>query len=336
MTTPSTTIAKIPLDAPVNKYIVLKTTWSADPIQLEIILLNSDCHLLSSADEYTGVLTMNQIESVANALDASVDEMLNETKAALGTDGGSPQFSYELESGRFQWHKNGILKMVYGTVELNPAYDIALELLLTSLQIKSEYKSSCDRLSGELTAAQRHHEQIKEVYDRSVADQVEKEEQTLTKYLALLNEKKKKIGQLENLLGQVQGDDDEPMDAFDNANSRDCNEGKEQAKKPSASEVDTTGSTRVLKKRNPRNRNQAEATHSKPSTSAAASVAKPPENNNNLSPESAFSKDTEPMFWEGRSHIRLNFFFFSPVCKILTLISDIDQGIDKRNKRKFH
>lgn len=182
MTTPNTTIVKIRLDNPPNKFIILKTTWSATPFQLDIMLMNEEYPSIASSDEYSGTLSMDQIEAVANALDATTEELLSETKVALGLDDGSPLFSYELKSDRFVWHKNGILKICYGTVELSPAYNTGCDLLLTSLQLKADYKSGYDRVRRELTATQRHHEQIKAEYDRFVADQVEKEEQTLTKF----------------------------------------------------------------------------------------------------------------------------------------------------------
>lgn len=310
MTTPNTTIVKIPLSKPVNKFIILKTTWSATPFQLDIMLMNADYRSIASADEYTGTLSMDQIEAVATALDATIEELLSETKSALASDNGSPSFSYELESDRFVWHKNGILKMCYGTVELSPTYNIGCDLLLTSLQLKADYRSSYDRVRSELTATQRHHEQIKEVYDRFVADQVEREEQTLTKFLALLNEKKAKIGQLENLLNQLRCEGDDPMDTLDarnhstNENSRGCDVTEKQSIEPS-----TSGMEKKLPKRKKFNKNQSEstaemaATNPDPamtefvsSTNAAGTTeheltkrAKSP------SQDSIFSKDTEEL-----------------------------------------
>lgn len=310
MTTANTTIVKIQLDNPANKFIILKTTWSAAPFRLDIMLMDEEYRSIASSDEYTGELSMDQIEAVANALDATIEELLSETKVALGSDDGSPLFSYELKSDRFVWHKNGILKMCYGAVELSPAYNTGCDLLLTSLQLKADYKSGYDRVRNELTATKRHHEQIKAEYDRFVADQVEKEEQTLTKFLALLNEKKAKIGQLENLLSQLRGDGDVPMNAVDGRNylgteeDRTCDVSEKQSIEPSTSEGE-----KRLPKRKKFNKNQAETTVevaatnqvqavTDPGSSTRATVAieqKLTESTQNLSQDSVFSKDTEEM-----------------------------------------
>lgn len=314
MTTPNMTIVKIPLAKPANKFIVLKTTWSTTPFQLDIMQLDEDYPTIVRADEYTGTLSMQSIEAVATGLDASVDDVFNENKSALATDGGSPNFSYELESNQFQWYKNGILPMVYGTVKLMLTHSIGIDLLLTSLQIQSEYKISYERVCGELAATQRHHERTKEVYDRCITDQVGKEEQTLTKFLALLNEKKAKIGRLENLLYRVRGDDDAAMDAYDGYQNRDCDGSEKQPNEPSTSEVVTTNQPK-LPKRKRFNRNETEstvsvcvaasqirqvqeATNSMLSTSGTATAAaeqKPTEKINNLSQDPIYSNDTEEL-----------------------------------------
>lgn len=67
---------------------------------------------------------------------------------------------------------------------------------VVAIEVGIQSETNLDRVSEEVTATHRHHEQSKEMYERVVADQVANEEQTLTKFLALLNEKKAKIGQL--------------------------------------------------------------------------------------------------------------------------------------------
>lgn len=300
MATTNTTIVKIPLTKPSNKFIILRTTWSVMPFQLDIMLLDADCPSIVPSDEFAGTLSMESIEAVSKELDEPVERVLEDTKSALATDNGSSGISYELESDRFRWYKNGIFQM--GTVDLEPAHSIGIDLLLTSLRLKSEYRINYDRVCDQLEATKRHHEQTKAVYDRFVVEQTENEEKTLTKFLALLNEKKAKIGQLENLLHRVRDDGDEAMDSYekeDRGSERKSNE-------PSTSAKDTSTKPR-LRKRKPFSREQANATSvavnhtastsATPSTSAAAEkVRKSTENNNNESQDSVYSKNTEELY----------------------------------------
>lgn len=281
---------------PADRFIILKTTWSATPFQLDIMVLNADSPSFDAVDEFTGTLSMDRIEAVASELDASVDDLLSQTRAALSTDNGSADFSYELDSGRFLWYKNGVLKMLYGTVELTPTRNTGVDMLLTSLQLKSDYKLSYERAHDDLEAGRQIHERIKEEYDRFVAKQVELEEQTLTKFLALLNEKKEKISQLENLLSRVQGASDEPMEIIDDQNS---NQSETQSDEPKTSGVEQKA-PKGLKKRSDKMKKHMEllAGGSKSgSVATAGSVQKPTESNNNLSQDPIYSKDTEEIFY---------------------------------------
>lgn len=259
------------------------------------MVLNTDSPSFDTVDEFTGTLSMDRIEAVARELDASADDLLNQTKTALSTDNGSADFSYELDSDRFRWYKNGVLKMLYGMVELAPTRNTGIDMLLTSMQLKSDYKLSYERVRDDLEARRQIHERIKEEYDRFVAKQVEIEEQTLTKFLALLNEKKEKISQLENLLSRVQGASDEPMDIIDEQNS---NQGETQSDGPNTSGVEVKV-TKGLKKRSDKLKKQVEilAGSTSGSKATAGSVQKPTESNNNLSQDPIYSKNTEELFF---------------------------------------
>lgn len=312
MTTLNTSIVRIPLTKPANKFIILKSTWSKTPFQFDMMLLNASNPSIASAEEFTGTFSMNQIEAMAIGLDKTVDDMLNVTKSVLSTDNGSSNFSYVLDSHQFQWYADGVLK--YGTIDLNPTYNIGIDLMLTLLQLKSEYKTNLELTATKLTATHQHHEQIKEVYEQFVADQVANEERMLTTFLALLNEKKAKICQLENLLSQVQcdGNDDEPMDTFDaqthlTGQKRSVDdESEKQLNEPS-----TSGGTN-LRKRKPINRNRTETTavvsaaNQLSKTTDASSVTnsmrmtdvaatKSTEDDNNVTQDSIYSKNTEEL-----------------------------------------
>lgn len=310
MALPDISIVKISLAEPAHKFIILKTTWSSTPFQLDIMLLNEEYASIATAKEYTGTLSMEQIEAVATELDVSTADFLKTTKIALATDNGSPDFSYELEPHRFRWHKNGVLKMIYGAVDLYLTHSIGIELLLSSLQLKSAFKSSYERVNVELTEARRHHEQMQQVYDRFVTDQLENEERNLTKFLALLNTKKAKIAQLENLMSKLRGNS-EDIDSLDDRNelldtkNDGCDEKKEQSNEPSTSGLNTMAVKRLPKRKKfSRNHetdtNDMSATNPRPattksnptpSTSAAAVVSE----NSHMS---IYSKDTEEIYMD--------------------------------------
>lgn len=275
-------IVKIPLAKPPNKFIILKTTWSSDSsLRVDILLMNADYPSITSADEYTGCLWATQIDATAMELGISVDDVIAETRKALRTDGGSKWFSYELESNQFRWFTNGTFKMVYGTIDLETTYGIGADLFLTLMQLKSEYKAKYDGVRNELEATKSHHEQIQKTYEQFVAGQMEKEEQTLAKFLALLNTKKAKIGYLENLLERVSSNGGEPMDML----THDAEEESNGA---------GTSGTSVTVNKILRKRTQAKVVNEVKATQADVSAATTSTSNNDA-PDPVYSKDTQEL-----------------------------------------
>jgi hypothetical protein len=59
---------------------------------------------------------------MSKLLQLSVEDYINETKAALSTQGGASHFTYLVEDGKFMWKKldqcSKNIKMKYGCIEL--------------------------------------------------------------------------------------------------------------------------------------------------------------------------------------------------------------------------
>lgn len=179
---------------------VIRTTWLDCEIQIALQCLDTEIG-------YAAHVAHSQLEETAKRLEIPFDDFLNETKYALtlsSSDGSSsrPDFVYELKDATFTWRKriSDQLKIIYGSVTLVVTPGIQFELLNTLLSQQQAQQDEIVQMSGEAKRLLDVNTRLQGIFDKCLAEKKSVEDTLLRKFLALINEKKKRIEELEEEL----------------------------------------------------------------------------------------------------------------------------------------
>lgn len=201
MAAPDDAIVKLSLANPPNQYAIVKSSWGTEMVQLTVLLLDESLSSVVQA-EYFGTATFESMTQIAEALDLPRDTVIKVSKEALSAIKSNEEFIYKLEDGKFKWCKineNGCW-LQYGCVRLQESAGASVNLLLYSLNAKEKLQEKYEETHRALEESQIHHAKMKRANEEFVAAKSKERRQDLTKFVALLNEKKAKIGKLESEL----------------------------------------------------------------------------------------------------------------------------------------
>lgn len=211
-------IAKISLLKPSNHFAVVKAVWSQNAVAFDIV----ECQLVNfKADvqnEYTGSVTHESLQRMASELDCSIEQLICNWKQSLSN---TNDFIYQIADDHFQWFKDNGIRLYYGSVKLTtvyPKYKLCFDFLLDSIDVNARMKRKYDEKCHEIDKIKKNAAKMKKTYDTNIKEQKSAEQAQLTKFVALLNEKKTKIQQLETTLRKLEDCSQESNNNIDSGN----------------------------------------------------------------------------------------------------------------------
>lgn len=191
-------INKINLDDLPCESVIIQTEWCSSHVEISLLLSTKETSGTACQPQgFVGEITIEDLRKPADDLGIPFHVFLGETKRALTTENGIPGFAYKCDMKTFKWKKGPI---IYGAVKLTPNKKLCLELLLNSTKVIADLHEQNRKLRVDLESSQENYLQIKNVLTRHVDEKQANKNTTLTKFTAMLNEKKRKIRELEDQL----------------------------------------------------------------------------------------------------------------------------------------
>ncbi|XP_055912029.1 uncharacterized protein LOC129946038 [Eupeodes corollae] len=174
-------------------YFIIKSEWSSNDINLQIL----DCH---KSQEWEGSVSLDDLKQSAEELEIPFDKFFDECKAALTTNGGVEHFEYFLEDQKFNLTKKDQFKINYLELDVISKNDSNSNFALAAVDLIAS-------LQAELSACKEASEDLNEKYQQNVKtmehfleEKNNLEKRLLDKFAVLLNSKKDKIAELQDLL----------------------------------------------------------------------------------------------------------------------------------------
>lgn len=190
----NTSIVKLPASN-TKEFYILHSIWDSDEIKINIFDLSR-----SDKNQWSGVILREEIEKAATELEIPFEIFYNECKLALCTNGGLADFNYNVIENSFKWEKVGEFKEEYGSVKLIPAYNLETILLLSAINLVDKTKNQFDVLVLDHQKQNIEYKMLIESYEKCITHKNTVEKELLTKFAVLLNSKKEKIAELQELL----------------------------------------------------------------------------------------------------------------------------------------
>lgn len=196
MSTETTFINTLKLHKSSCDIAIIQSEWEATRIKINLVLaINGSSS--SAPMGFTGEIRIELLEEIAMRFDIPFETFINDTKLALITQNGLPDFQYECDTKKFTvWRTvaGGGLRRCYGTTILEANDSLCFELLRNSLNMIATLRASEQNIGCELKKYKEAHSQLKTVFD---AQNEEKKRRDKT-FAELLNKKKQRISKLED------------------------------------------------------------------------------------------------------------------------------------------
>lgn len=120
----------------------------------------------------------------------------NETKTAITTNNGVPEFCYYLRNDEFSWKKgNDKLRIIYGKVHLMRK-ECSLDILFKSVEMISNLTKDLKEKCKEQEVQAEQHSELKRLLKSATEAKEKNEKELFIKFISLLNSKKSKINDL--------------------------------------------------------------------------------------------------------------------------------------------
>lgn len=130
-------------------------------------------------------------------MEIEYNSFLSETKTAITTNNGAPQFNYLINEDEFIWKKDSTekLKIIYGKANLEKC-ETFQNILFNSIDIISYLKSQLADYKKEQVTGIDQINDFKKLLEQATNCKEENEKDVFKKFICLLNSKKEKINEL--------------------------------------------------------------------------------------------------------------------------------------------
>lgn len=176
--------------------IIIQTIWR-DDVHINLFVRNE-------RKGFGGTLRKSQSTSTAHQLEVNFEQFWEETKTALCTENGLPNFTYILErseaSTTFKWVKSAGFRVIYGEVDLDDRPDAVEKILLDSISVNAAKDLQITTMRADIQRMEEDFNAMKIALEKCVDEKNKLESELLRKFAALLNAKKQKIAELESAI----------------------------------------------------------------------------------------------------------------------------------------
>lgn len=182
-------------------YIIIESNWNNDNIECSILEYSNPI-VSQHPKEWYGILTINSLKETAEVLEIEFDDFLSQTKAALCTQNGLPNFKYSIVNCEFVYRKidTDDNKIRFGVVKLQPKPNLGNKLLLNSLSLVAHLREAVAKEEISLISMKKEYQEYVETSEKIIGEKNKNEKIMFSKFLELLNTKKDKISELQELL----------------------------------------------------------------------------------------------------------------------------------------
>ncbi|KAK6639583.1 hypothetical protein RUM43_007856 [Polyplax serrata] len=182
-------------------YYRLHTIWETDTFSINITSKNG---------AWCGEMTETEIQFMSNHLELDPQTYLKHCKEALSTHQGLPGFVYSVENGTFTWKKivdeDSGIKIIMGTIKLQPAsfIDTIQSIVEAALNCSDKLQKEVAELRKEKQKQIMEKESLSHKLDELIRSKDDMETDLYSRFILLLNSKKKKIAELETALRKME------------------------------------------------------------------------------------------------------------------------------------
>ncbi|CAD7084317.1 unnamed protein product [Hermetia illucens] len=192
---PTTFLNKLPI-ANTSEYYILKSIWSSEEVNLNLI------DFRDASNEWSGSISNEYLKASAEALDIPFDDFCAETKGALSTNGGLRSFEYAIENDEFVLRKVDTVRVIYCQVPLVRETSLLQKVFLEAMDTIDTLKIELSTKQLDYQTLDMEFKMLAQSYEKSVVEKNASEKELLQKCAALLNSKKNKIAELQELLAE--------------------------------------------------------------------------------------------------------------------------------------
>ncbi|XP_034106061.1 uncharacterized protein LOC117569140 [Drosophila albomicans] len=230
----------------VKPFIYLHSKWLEDAVELQL-------YVPTSNSSYKAILKYDEIKSAAEELQLDYTELYDEYKKALTTQMGLPGFDYEVdeEKPKFKLWKCCGFEILYVDEKMRKLSNVQ-QMLDAAMECGQTSSSGASQGSSQGAAgAETQSSELVQQYEQYINDSKQTEKKLLKKFVMLLNTKKRRIEELESLLGKrkkttaINDSTDEEMEPLKTTTDSDSDVEKPQ----SEDDADFGAATEVLTQR---------------------------------------------------------------------------------------
>ena len=194
----------------IKQVLTVRTIWKEDVVTVGLLIENGS-NGVNDHRGYIGEMRRVTLKEIAKNLEIPYSEFLDETKRALCTSDGLPNFNYSFDGQTFSWlkvrsQKLG-LKSLYGKCKVQPTENMMSDMLSSSIVVIAEFNAQQKTIENQLSELRQAQIDLQLAFDKYIDDKQRIEERNLTKFILLLNSKKEKIARYENVLAKLGRDE---------------------------------------------------------------------------------------------------------------------------------
>ncbi|KAH8302506.1 hypothetical protein KR044_007563, partial [Drosophila immigrans] len=180
----------------VKPFIYLHSKWLEDAVELQV-------YVPTSNSSYKAILKYDEIKSAAEELQLDYNELYDEYKKALTTQLGLTGFDYEVdeEKPKFKLWKCCGFEILYVNEKLRKLSNVQ-QMLDAAMECGQPSSLAASQGSSQGAAGDAQPSELLQQYEQYVQDSKTAEKKLLKKFVMLLNTKKRRIEELESLLGK--------------------------------------------------------------------------------------------------------------------------------------
>lgn len=176
-----------------DQHYILKTEWHSDDFTIQIL----DSQMFK---EWQGHISYDNLKQSAEELEIPYEKFFDECKKALTTNGGVEHFQYLIENDKFNLIKKDQFQIQYLELELVVNAELKSDFVLAAVDLIASLQNDlakCKETSNEL---QEKYQTMVETMEKCWEQKNNLEKNLLSKFAVLLNSKKDKIAELQELL----------------------------------------------------------------------------------------------------------------------------------------
>lgn len=166
---------------------IIETEWTSSEMKLNLLLPSDSAKVLG----FSGALSLSKLQEIANDLEQPWPEFFDETKLALCTENGAPNFEYEHNEVKstFTWRRVDENRYKID-IKLTPNDELCFVLLRNSMQVISSLNVSKQSIENELDTWKERYRVLQAAFEEQTEEKRKIENDYLSKFLALMNELK--------------------------------------------------------------------------------------------------------------------------------------------------